>query len=735
MSHLFDNLNESQRQAVSHFQGPYVVFAGAGSGKTRIITTRIAYLIERGVPPWEILAVTFTNKAAGEMKERIERLCPEAKRATITTFHSACARWLREFASELGFTTNFSIYDDSDSTKALKKIMKEANPNIDLPTAVPEMKMFLHHVKTMGYFPGDVERLSQELSYPIPAGGVEFYRLYQEYLADCNAMDFGDLLLNMLLLLQRNEQVRKIMTHRFQYILVDEFQDTNRTQFELIRILASHHQNLFVVGDDDQSIYSWRGATPANILDFHRTFPKAGKVALEENYRCTANIVKAASHMIANNKTRAAKTLFTRAPAGEPIEVHVEIDGEMEAYWVAEQIKHERQAFPYDEIAVFYRTNSQSRVFEEAFRRLNIPYTIFGSAEFYDRLEVKDIIAYLKVLLNEQDEMSLRRIINVPGRGIGDKAVETIEREARARKVSMMEAIRQMADEKIPRIGPKLKYFADLMAALKADILELPLEDVLSTLLDALEYPEYLKKKFPDQYVDKLDNIHELGSGIAEFAKREENPSLENWLQSVSLVKDDRDPTATQGVTMMTLHMAKGLEFRRVYLVGMEEGLLPHRNSLEDHSQLEEERRLFYVGITRCREKLSLVAAGRRRNFQSITANPPSRFFKELPDETLQLSNSAEQILKVPTFVGSRSHASSAVAEAWDQEDESSYVYEADPEQLKNGMGVYHPTFGRGTITGFDTRFGQFKVVVKFHDFGLRKIRPSQLSIQRSTPL
>lgn len=728
MSQLLDHLNEAQKAAVSHFQGPFVVFAGAGSGKTRIITTRIAYLIERGIPPWEILAVTFTNKAAGEMRERVQTLCPEAKRSMITTFHSACARWLREFAMELGFTANFSIYDDKDSLNALKKVMKESNPRVDLPTAVPDMKAFLHFAKTQGYFPADCERLQNEIPYVIPPGAIAIYQLYQEYLADCNAMDFGDLLLNMMLLLKRNESVKKIMSQRYQFILVDEFQDTNRTQFELVKALAGEHQNLFVVGDDDQSIYSWRGATPANILDFHQTYPKSGKIALEENYRCSGNIVAAASKMIVNNRHRATKTLFTQADKGPMIDVHIDHDGELEAWWVADRIQNEKDRFAFEDVAIFYRTNSQSRLLEEALRRSNIPYKIFGSVEFYDRMEIKDLLAYLRLLINEQDEVSLRRIINVPTRGLGQKAVETVEREARARKVSMLEAVRQLAGEGVPRIGPKLKYFADLMAALKEDLLSCPLDDVLGTLLDALEYPEYLKKKYPDQYVDKLDNIHELGTAMAEFARREPEATLASYLETISLVKDDRDPTAGHGVTMMTLHMAKGLEYPRVYLVGLEEGLLPHRNSVEDPSQLEEERRLLYVGITRCRQKLSLLAASRRRTFNTTVANLPSRFIHELPDDVLELSPEARQILQVrPDY-----RNSDIDGDELDAGDDPEYVYDNDPRQFRQGVNVQHPTYGRGIVEGFDSRFGQTKVVVRFQEFGLRKIRPTQLALSRS---
>ncbi|SMF66810.1 ATP-dependent helicase [Pseudobacteriovorax antillogorgiicola] len=727
MSHLLEKLNQAQKQAASHMDGPFVVFAGAGSGKTRIITTRIAYLIEHGVRPWEILAVTFTNKAAGEMKERVEAICPEAKRATITTFHSACARWLREFASELGFQTNFSIYDDSDSNKLLKKLLKEANPKGDIPNLLADMKSFLHIVKTNGYFPSDVERLHQEMSHLIPIGGVALYRRYQEELANCNAMDFGDLLLNVLLLLRRNKTVSDILSQRFRHVLVDEFQDTNRTQFEIIRRLSERHGNLFVVGDDDQSIYSWRGATPANIIDFQRTFPGAKKIALEQNYRCSGNIVKAASTMIAKNVNRAEKTLFTEAHEGDSIDLHIESDGEMEAWWVINSIKQERPNFPYDDVAIFYRTNSQSRSLEEALRRENIPYTIFGSVEFYDRMEIKDILAYLKVLVNPNDAISITRIINTPTRGIGAKAVETIERETKSRKLPMMDVIRQLADEKIPRVSPKFRFFVDLMDALKKDLLGRPLPEVIETLLEAIEYPEYLKKKFPDQYIDKTDNIHELGSAIADFAKREPEATLDDWIQSITLVRDRQDLDTVSGVSLMTLHMAKGLEFRRVYLTGIEDGLLPHRNSVEDNQQLEEERRLLYVGITRAKEKLSLTGASRRRTFNNYVVNSPSRFIAELPQETLNVSFAAKQVLDAYRADDEQPD------EEYFEHTQEEYSYEPEPEALEKGSSVSHPTYGRGVVEGFETKFGQTKVIVKFYDFGFRKIKASQLNAASSS--
>lgn len=700
--------------------GPLVVFAGAGSGKTRIITTRIARLISQGVHPWEILAVTFTNKAAKEMKERAEHICPEARRSVITTFHSASARWLREFADELGFQNNFSIYDDGDSTRLLKKILKEFDPKGNIPNLLSEMQSFIRFAKINGLTPHDAEKNQSEFVSLIPTGGLALYHKYQEQLYNNNAMDFGDLLLNLLLLLKRNRKVSDILSSRFKYILVDEFQDTNRTQFEIVKLLSAKHGNLFVVGDDDQSIYSWRGASPGNIIDFQTLFPGSLQVALEQNYRCSGNIVSAASAVIQNNKHRAPKTLFTEADSGDPIDLHIESDGDMEAWWVVQSILQERSLFKYEDIAIFYRTNSQSRSIEEALRRQNVPYTIFGSVEFYDRLEIKDIMAYIRVVVNPSDQLSLTRIINVPPRGLGAKAVELVETQAKDRQISLLDAIDQLGDEGIPRVGTKLRYFADLMKALKNDLINMNIADVVKTILEATSYTDYLQKKFPDQYRDKLDNIQELAAGMVEFQKQNPDQNLEDWLQSVTLVRGNDQQDQGIGVSLMTLHMAKGLEFNRVYLTGVEDGLIPHKNSLDDSSQTEEERRLLYVGITRAKKKLSLLGASKRRTYNSYTINPPSRFIEEIPVETMNVSQAAQAILDAHK---------SAESEPSSDDDllYGELSYEPDSSELSIGDQVRHPTYGKGAITGFEHKFGQAKVIINFHDFGYRKIRPTQL--------
>ena len=714
MSDLLKNLNDVQRQAVLYRNGPAVVFAGAGSGKTRIITTRLAYLIETGVLPWEILAVTFTNKAAGEMRHRALAMAPESKRSMITTFHSASARWLREFASELGYEPNFSIYDDQDVTRALKHIVKLLIPKGEIPTIVADMKHFLHHVKTAGVFISEIDEYAQKYPALIPTGGIQIYRAYQEFLAQSNAMDFNDLLLNVLLLLRKNERVKSILSARFQYIMVDEFQDTNRTQFEIIQHLANRHQNLMVVGDDDQSIYSWRGATPSNIIDFDRTYPGATRIALEENYRCTGNIVAAASKLVSNNKKRAAKTLYTNAEAGDLIEVHLEVDGEMEAYWIAEEIFAARVKYPYDDVAIFYRTNSQSRSLEEALLRRRIPYTIYGSLEFYERLEIKDLLAYLRLFVNPSDDVSFLRIYNVPTRGLGDKALEVLQAFASQERVSLWKAAELTVTNPALKTSPKLRYLVDLLKAMRTEILENPINESVKIILEATEYPEYLKKKYPDQYSDKMDNIQELAAGIMEYASKHPETTLAEWIETVSLVREDAKGQEVKGVSMMTLHTAKGLEFPRVFIAGVEDGLLPHKNSVEDPAAIEEERRLLYVGITRAKSKISLTWAKRRRTFNNEMAHPPSRFFQEIPAEFMALSYKAQEALQ-PEKTTMR----------------VSYEYDEGLEgTIEEGSEVFHPTYGKGIVHGFDIHLGSRKAVVSFRDFGYRKIRPSQLQLR-----
>jgi len=726
---VLSGLSEVQRKAVMHREGPLVVFAGAGSGKTRIITTRIAYLIESGVRPWEILAVTFTNKAAGEMRHRLESMTPHAGRCLIATFHAACARWLREFAGDLGFNSDFTIYDDDDSMAAVKAVLKELNVEVDGKFTAAEYKSAISTIKTAALFPHEGEKIQARYRGVVPPDIVQVYRKYQEYLSFCNAMDFADLLMNLLLLLRQNENVRTIMQNRYQYILVDEYQDTNRTQFEIISILSDKHRNLCVVGDDDQSIYSWRGATPSNIIDFHEIYPDAKSVTLDQNYRCSGAVVNAASAMIAHNRKRVEKKLWTANPIGEKISYRIESDGEIEAWWVAQSILDELRAFPLDEVAVFYRTNSQSRAVEEALRRENLSYTIYGTVRFYDRMEIKDLMAYLRILVNPADDISLKRCINVPTRGIGAVAIESLEREAMKSGVPMIKAL-EGAVAGGGRSKAKLEFFWNLLDDLRTAILKAPLEDIVEILLEATNYAEYLRKKYPDLAEEKIENVHELAAGLAEFQKRDPKAGLAEWLQSVTLSSSEEGDGS--GVSLMTLHMAKGLEFSRVYIVGLEDGLLPHRSSLEDPADMEEERRLFYVGMTRTKKKLSLLSAWQRRVYANTMANAPSRFLKEIPAEYLSVVSDMGGIQR-PRYA---EPTKARFVDAEESDDGPRYDFEDHDAggtvmSVKVGAMVHHPTYGKGRVEKITNEFGMIKVIVSFGDTGSRVVAAHHLTAAR----
>ncbi len=682
-----------------------MIFAGAGSGKTRVITARIAHLIKNGVAPWRILAMTFTNKAAGEMKQRVIDLTPEGKKVFVSTFHASCARWLREFAGELGFNPDFTIYDDKDSTTLLKNIIAHRANKKDLLNLVNQLKGFIQWAKMQGLLPSEASVYLERHRKKVPAGAVETYKEYQQALVNANAMDFGDLLMNMLLLLRRNDGVREIMQSRFQYIMVDEFQDTNVTQFELIKRLSEKHGNVVVVGDDDQSIYSWRGANPSNIADFKSQFSGCRVLTLEQNYRCTGNIVRAASAVISNNIHRSEKTLFTENEPGEPLTIWREPDNELEAFQVASSLKAEQSQFAYHQTAVFYRTNSQSRLLEEALTQNNIPYTIYGSVAFYDRLEIKDLVAYLKFIVNKRDDIALARILNTPPRGIGKKAFDDLVSLAKQHGESLFDAIRRACQE--GRVGQKVAEFLGLIKRLD-QILELPLDEVIPFLENRIGYKDYIQKKFPEQFQEKLDNIHELGSAMASAYLRDPNIGLRQWIETISLNRDEEAARDLVGVTLMTLHMAKGLEFDRVYIVGVEDGLLPHQNSLEEPLLVEEERRLFYVGVTRARRKLSLHTAERRFTYNQNSFNSPSRFLREIPKECLTQAVSPKP----------KTHYESIYDEPGEMIDQA----------WSAGQRVRHATYGVGTITDMEEIFGTIKAIVNFSEFGPRKVRPSQLT-------
>jgi len=711
---LLATLNEPQRQAVLHEKGPLVVFAGAGSGKTRVITSRIAYLLLRQVNPMSILAVTFTNKAAKEMRERVERFSHDARFVLISTFHSACVRWLREFAPLLGYTSEFTIYDESDANSTINRIMKDLLIK-DQDHAPREYRQAIKNVKNKGLTAAEVDEHNRDLVSMFPEHGIEVYRRYQQVLINSNAMDFDDLLMNMILLLQTQPQVREILRKRYRYILVDEYQDTNPAQFKLIGMLINEERNLFVVGDDDQSIYSWRGADPSNILGFQDIFPGANQIYLEQNYRSSATIIQAASALIQNNRDRAKKKLWTANQAGTPIEYHMEYEGDMEAWWVAEKIHKERHEFAYDQVAIFYRTNAQSRVLEDSMRKQGLPYRLYGAVKFYDRVEIKDIVAYFRLLLNEHDDVAFRRVIQTPSRGLGEQAVARLEAHCFEFNCSLMVAARACAQMGIPRVSGKWAEFVALMDRLRTTCLAAPLLDVVEFFLQVVDYKAYLIKKFPDKVEEKLENIYELGSALALYEERQEGATLSGWLQDISLLESEKGPEDEfeKAVSLMTLHAAKGLEFPRVFLVGVEDGLIPHVNSLEDRAKLEEERRLLYVGITRARQKLSLSSARKRKVFNKWSSHAPSRFLKELPQGLLAMDAFARRLLQ---------NQAATSARLTDEGETSDFGTGEETVEVKPGSMIFHNTFGKGKVLRVDDHWGLIQATVDFYEFGTRTV-------------
>ncbi|HEY2941390.1 MAG TPA: UvrD-helicase domain-containing protein, partial [Vicinamibacteria bacterium] len=614
--------------------GAVLILAGAGSGKTRVITHRIAHLVlDKGVPSERILAVTFTNKAAGEMKARTEALLPgQAVKSWISTFHSLCVRILRREAAAAGLPKDFVIYDDEDQLQAVREALRA----LDLPEKVHPPRRILARLsaaKNAGRDPEDDEG-SESVAAATLARVAERYR---QTLEAAHALDFDDLLLRTVALLESNEAVREGYRQRFQYVLVDEYQDTNRAQYELVRHLAGPHGNITVVGDEDQSIYSWRGADIRNILDFEADFPGARVLRLEENYRSRPAILDAASGLVAHNEKRKGKTLRAVKAAGDPVRLHQAGDEFQEAAWVVSRISGRGDA---GRAAVLYRMNSQSRLFEEALMRAGVPYEVWGGVGFYERREVKDLLAYLRLVANPRDPMALRRVVNVPPRGIGDRTVQELERVARERGISTWEALAAVEGEALlpARATQPLRRFREMLDALRAEAPSVGLKDLLTRVLEVTGYASALAQQESHESQDRLENLAELLSAAADYEAREDSPSLAGFLDRVSLLSDVDKAKDDAPVVLMTLHSAKGLEFDAIFLVGLEEGLVPHARSLARGDALEEERRLCYVGMTRARERLHLTWAQSRSVFGQRRLSEPSRFLVEIPRDQVEVT-------------------------------------------------------------------------------------------------
>ncbi|MBI2083755.1 MAG: DNA helicase PcrA [Deltaproteobacteria bacterium] len=695
-------LNPQQLEAVYHTDGPLLILAGAGSGKTRVITHRIAHLIhEKKVTPWNILAVTFTNKAAEEMRNRVTALLGNRAEIWVSTFHSSCVRILRKNAERIGYSPDFVIYDDADQMSLLKSCLDE----LKIAERAFHPRAVLSRIDGAKNQLIDPEKYLSSTSDFFERRVGEIYKLYQEKLFRSNALDFGDLLMKTVLLFEGHPSVLNHYQDLFHYIMVDEYQDTNLAQYRLIRLLAEKRKNLCVVGDDDQSIYAWRGADINNILSFERDFPGTCVIRLEQNYRSTQRILKAASGVIAHNFERKGKTLWTENEEGPKLLVYTAQDEKDEARFVVAEIERfcREEGRRYNDFAIFYRTNAQSRTFEDEFRKKKVPYEIYGGVRFYDRKEVKDILAYVRILVNFKDSLSLKRIINTPTRGIGKKTVELLEGYADQHDLPLREALSQAdaINELSSGQKQKLKEFSGNLDRWFHQIKSLKLSDLVKMIIEESGYGEDLEKQETVEAENRLENLQELLNVLEDFARTNPSGSFSDFLEQAALVGDTDNWDPAKGmVPMMTLHLAKGLEFLNVFLVGVEEGLFPHARSMENPVQLEEERRLCYVGMTRAKRRLFLTHAMRRNLYGGDQYPMPSRFLEEIPASELDRSSYEPPFSK--------------------EEDEPAFSYESESqlpdEGIRIGMQVRHPAFGVGVVKKREGRGEGQKITVYFQD-------------------
>ncbi len=732
----YDTLNEMQYEAVTHTEGALLVIAGAGSGKTRVLTHRTAYLIEeRGVNPWNIMAITFTNKAAAEMRERIDAMVGYGSESIwVTTFHSTCVRILRRFADHIGYETSFTIYDADDQ----KQVMKDVCRRLEIDTKIYKEKMFLNAISA------SKDALVDPIEFSLGAAGdfakqrqAQVYREYQAALKKNNAMDFDDLIMKTVELFRANPDVLDYYQERFKYIMVDEYQDTNTAQFELVRLLAQKYGNLCVVGDDDQSIYKFRGANIRNILNFEQYFPNAAVIKLEQNYRSTQNILNAANSVIANNVGRKAKALWTDQAAGEKIHFRQFDTAYDEAEYVARDIEKQiRAGKSYSDCAVLYRTNAQSRMFEERFVAENIPYKLVGGVNFYARREIKDLLAYLKTIDNAKDDLAVKRIINIPKRGIGATSISRVQMFADENEMSFYEAAKRAGD--IGALGrgaaAKISPFVTYIQTMRSKAEFLGVEELLKNIIEDTGYVRELEAEGTPEARARMENIDELISKAAGYEENADAPSLSGFLEEVALVADIDDVVeGSDYVVLMTLHSAKGLEFPSVYLAGLEDGLFPsYRTITSDNAdeELEEERRLCYVGITRAMKRLTVTSAKMRMVRGETRYSKVSRFVSEIPAELLSGTAASgksiprpEQSVRTPPRAGS---AKRILREK-----------PAIPGQIKpfstdatsgvslgyaQGDRVRHMKFGEGIVTQIVAGGRDYEVTVDFDRVGTKKM-------------
>lgn len=764
---LLDALNEPQRQAVMATDGPLLILAGAGSGKTRVLTHRTAYLIEEcGVNPYNIMAITFTNKAAGEMRERIDQMVGYGSESIwVCTFHSTCVRILRRYIDRLGFGTNFTIYDSDDQ----KTLMKDICKRLEIDTKMYKEKMFFSAISSAK------DELIDPIEFETRAAGdyvkrkqAQVYREYQQALKQNNALDFDDLIMKTVELFKLDKEVLASYQDRFRYIMVDEYQDTNTAQFELIRLLALKYQNLCVVGDDDQSIYKFRGANIYNILNFEHHFPDATVIKLEQNYRSTQNILDAANAVIANNQGRKEKRLWTDNGAGDKITFEQLDTAAEEADFVARDIARRvrKGEYQYKDCAILYRTNAQSRLFEERFITANIPYKIFGGVNFYARKEVKDLLAYLKTIDNGQDDLAVRRIINIPKRGIGAASINKVALYAQEQEISFYDAL--CVAEQVPGLGKaaaKIRPFVLFIQSMKAKAKLLSVADLLQEVIETTGYVRELEAEGTDEAEARIENIDELISKAVDYAEGEEAPTLNGFLENVALVADiDSFDENSDYVVLMTLHSAKGLEFPNVYLAGLEDGLFPSYMSItSDNSQaeIEEERRLAYVGITRAKKNLTITSARVRMVRGQTQYGKVSRFVREIPPELLSgkiyepktkeepieqstFQKARKAFRTVPSYggsgygkevgegYGSTFHSSKATKPVYTKvENQRDFGSVGGALSYQVGDRVRHIKFGDGEVMAIVSGGRDYEVTVDFDKAGTKKMFASFAKLKK----
>ena len=740
MNELLAGLNDKQKEAVLHFEGPLLILAGAGSGKTRVLTHRIAYLIEEHqVPPYHILALTFTNKAANEMRERVNNIIEYgAGSIWVSTFHSTCVRILRRFIDHLGYDNAFTIYDSDDKKSLMKDICKQLN----IDTKKYKERTFLNAISSAKDELKTPEQYADEVAkeYNKKIFG-RVYKEYQKRLKQNNALDFDDLIMLTVQLFRQNAEILNHYQERFPFILVDEYQDTNTAQFTLLSLLASRYQNLCVVGDDDQSIYRFRGANIHNILNFEKIFPATKVIRLEQNYRSTKNILAAASGVIKHNSMRKEKTLWTTAEAGAPIS-YGRYDNEYEeAQGIAADIHRQvKDGMSYSDFAILYRTNAQSRVFEEKLIYEGIPYRIIGAVNFYARKEIKDILCYLKTINNSADDIAIKRIINIPRRGIGQTTIGRISDYAFSQEMPFYEALRRV--DEIPgctRASAKIHSFVSLIEHFRMKLRGemYSLEDMTQELLDVTGYVRELEAENTDEANGRIENIESLMNKIVQYEEDNNGGTLNDLLEDIALVADiDTVSDDAEQVLLMTLHSAKGLEFPNVYICGMEETIFPGASAVfgDDPSELEEERRLCYVGITRAMKKLTLTSANQRMRNGEMNFNRPSRFINEIPRHLVKQTYGA--VLK-PETESKPTEFSRTKASLYTKNRKNPF---ANNPYIQKGMGsaspagapdyqvgdrVSHTKFGQGIVRSLTKLTNDYEVVIEFDGFGQRKLRSS----------